>query len=64
MRSLFILIAICFTTTVFAETALPKVGNKRLVQIKPKEPMGLIRHALDHAMNSRDADGDRRFIMR
>jgi len=24
----------------------------------------LIRHALDHAVNSRDADGDRRFIMR
>jgi len=40
MRSLFILVAICFTTTAFAETAPPKVGNKRLVQIKPKEPMG------------------------
>ena len=24
----------------------------------------LIRHALDHAVNSRDGDGDRRFIMR
>ena len=40
MRSLFILVAICFSTTAFAQSAPPKVGNKRLVQIKPKEPMG------------------------
>ena len=40
MRSLFILVAICFSTAAFAQSAPPKVGNKRLVQIKPKEPMG------------------------
>ena len=40
MRSLFILVAICFSTTAFAQSAPPKVGNKRLVQTKPKEPMG------------------------
>jgi hypothetical protein len=40
MRSLFILVAICFSGTVFAESASPKVGNKALVQVKPKAPMG------------------------
>jgi hypothetical protein len=40
MRSLFILIAIGFSGTAFAQSAPPKVGNKALVQVKPKAPMG------------------------
>jgi hypothetical protein len=40
MRSLLMLVAICFSATAFAQSALPKVGNKSLVQVKPKEPMG------------------------
>lgn len=39
MRSLLILVAICFSGTVFAQSAPPKVG-KPLVQAKPKAPMG------------------------
>ena len=40
MRSLLILVAICFSATAFAQSSPPKIGNKSLVQIKPKEPMG------------------------
>jgi hypothetical protein len=40
MRSLLILLVICFSATAFAQSAPPKVGNKSLVQVKPKEPMG------------------------
>jgi hypothetical protein len=40
MRSLLILVAICFSGTVFAQSAPPKVGNKALIQVKPKAPMG------------------------
>ena len=40
MRSLLILVAICFSATAFAQSAPPKVSNKALVQVKPKEPMG------------------------
>ena len=40
MRLLFIFIAICCSGTVFAQSAPPKVGNKALVQLKPKAPMG------------------------
>ena len=40
MRSLLMLVAICFSATAFAQSAPPKIGNKRLVQVKPKEPMG------------------------
>jgi len=40
MRSLLILVAICFSGTVFAQSAPPKVGNKLLVQVKPKALMG------------------------
>jgi hypothetical protein len=40
MRSLFILVAICFSGTLFAQSAPPQVGNKALVQAKPKAPMG------------------------
>ena len=39
MRSLIILVAICFSGTVFAQSAPPKVG-KPLAQVKPKEPIG------------------------
>ena len=38
--SLLILVAICFSATAFAQSSLPKIGNKPLVQVKPKEPMG------------------------
>jgi hypothetical protein len=40
MRSLLILFAICFSANAFAQDPSPKVGNKPLVQVKPKEPMG------------------------
>jgi hypothetical protein len=40
MRLLLILVAICFSATAFAQSAPPKLGSKRLVQVKPKEPMG------------------------
>jgi hypothetical protein len=40
MRSLLILVAICFSATAFAQSAPPKVGNKSRAQVKPKEPMG------------------------
>ena len=40
MRSLLILVAICSSATAFAQTGPPKVGNKPLAQVKPKEPMG------------------------
>jgi hypothetical protein len=39
MRSLLILVAICFSGTVFAQSAPPKAG-KPLVQVKPKALMG------------------------
>jgi len=40
VRSLLILVAICLPGTVFAQSAPPKVGDKLLVQLKPKAPMG------------------------
>ncbi len=40
MRSLLILVAICFSANAFAQDAPPKVGNKPLAQVRPKEPMG------------------------
>jgi hypothetical protein len=40
MRSLLILFAICFSANAFAQDPSPKVGNKPLVQVKPKEPLG------------------------
>jgi hypothetical protein len=40
MRSLLILVAIGFSGTVLAQNAPPKVGNKALVQLKPKAPTG------------------------
>jgi len=40
VRSLLILVAICFSATAFAQSAPPKVGNKPVVRVKQKEPMG------------------------
>jgi hypothetical protein len=40
MRALVIFAAVCFSTSAYAQAARPKVGNKPLVQVKPKEPMG------------------------
>ena len=40
MRSLLILVATCFSATAFAQSTPPKVGNKPVVRVKPKEPMG------------------------
>jgi hypothetical protein len=40
VRVLLLLAAISFSATAFAQSAPPKVGNKPLVQVKPKEPMG------------------------
>jgi hypothetical protein len=40
MRSLLILVAICFSGTVFAQSGPAKVGSKPLVQLKPKAPIG------------------------
>ena len=40
MKSVFVLVAICFSATAFAQSEPPKVGSKPLVQVKPKEPMG------------------------
>jgi len=40
MRAMVILAAVCFSTSAYAQTAPPKMGNKPLVQVKPKEPMG------------------------
>jgi hypothetical protein len=39
MKVLVVLAAVCFSTTANAQDA-PKVGNKPLTQVKPKEPMG------------------------
>ena len=40
VRGLLILAAISFSATAFAQSAPPKVGNRPLVQVKPKEPTG------------------------
>ena len=40
MWFLIILFAACFSTNVMAQASPPKVGNKPLVQVKPKAPMG------------------------
>jgi hypothetical protein len=40
MRALVILTAFCFSTSAYAQDAPPKAGNKPLVQVRPKEPMG------------------------
>ena len=40
MKALIILAAISYSATAFAQSAPPKMGNKPLVQVKPKEPTG------------------------
>ena len=40
MRILLLLVAVCFSTTIFAQSAPPKVGSKPVVRAKPKEPTG------------------------
>jgi hypothetical protein len=40
MRAIVIFAALCFSTGAFAQADPPKLGNKPLVQVKPKEPMG------------------------
>jgi hypothetical protein len=40
MRVLLILATISFSATAFAQSAPPKIGDKPLVQVKPKAPMG------------------------
>ena len=40
MKALVILTAVCFSTSAYAQDAPPKAGNKPLVQVRPKEPMG------------------------
>jgi hypothetical protein len=40
MRALIILAAITYSATAFAQSAPPKIGNKPLVHVKPKEAMG------------------------
>lgn len=40
MRVLLAVGAIAISTTAFAQSPPPKIGNKPLVQVKPKEPMG------------------------
>jgi hypothetical protein len=39
-RAYTIFAAVCFSTSAYAQNAAPKVGNKPLVQVKPKEPIG------------------------
>jgi RNA polymerase alpha subunit len=40
MKALTVFAAVCFLTSAYAQDAAPKVGNKPLTQVKPKEPMG------------------------
>ena len=40
MRTMVIFAALCFSTGAFAQADPPKLGNKPLVQVKPKEPVG------------------------
>ena len=40
MKPLVIFTAVCFSTSAFAQDAPPKTGNKPLVQVRPKGPMG------------------------
>jgi hypothetical protein len=40
MKALLVLVAISFSANAFAQDAPPKVGNKPLARVKPREPMG------------------------
>jgi hypothetical protein len=38
--ALVILTAVCLSTSAFAQDATPKIGNRTLFPVKPKEPTG------------------------
>jgi hypothetical protein len=40
MKAALVLVALCFSASAFAQASPPKVGNKPLVQVKPKAPQG------------------------
>jgi hypothetical protein len=40
MRVALILLAMCVTTNALAQTPPPKLGNKPVAQVKPKQPSG------------------------
>src|ERR1700722_6285991 len=40
MKALLVLVALCFSASAFARASPPKVGNKPLVQVRPRAPMG------------------------
>jgi hypothetical protein len=40
MRILIVLAAVSFSANAYAQATPPKIGNKPLIQVKPKEPMG------------------------
>lgn len=40
MKALVIFTAVCFSTSAYAQDAPPKAGNKPLLQVRPKNPMG------------------------
>jgi hypothetical protein len=40
MKAVLVLIAICFSANALAQDAPPKVGDKPLTRVKPKDPMG------------------------
>ena len=40
MRPMVIFAAVCISTNACAQAAPPKMGDKPLVQVKPKEPIG------------------------
>jgi hypothetical protein len=40
MRFLTVLSAVCFSANAMAQASPPKVGNKPLVQVRPKAPTG------------------------
>jgi hypothetical protein len=40
MRALSVVVAVCFSTTAFAQNPPPKVGNRPVAQAKLRTPMG------------------------
>jgi hypothetical protein len=40
MKFLLVPLVICLSTNAFAQTPPPKLGNKPVAQVKPKEPSG------------------------
>src|ERR1700738_2684193 len=40
MKAVLVLVALCFSASAFAQDMSPKVGDKLLVQVKPKAPIG------------------------